>query len=155
MNIKTKITLLSLIVILVSILFYFATVTSHPQVPNQTYQSIETLEIANTPELTAKGLMYRTDLCANCGMLFVFDPPRIVHMWMKNTPTSLDMIFLNKKGVIIGIKQDTIPFQQFPTYTANKKTKYVIEMKAGFVAREELKVGMAFDIERLMSDVRT
>jgi hypothetical protein len=68
-----------------------------------------TVELAQTPEESARGLMYRSELAADAGMLFDFGPPRPVAMWMKNTLIPLDMIFIGGDGRILGIAERTIP----------------------------------------------
>ena len=149
---SSKIILIFIVLLGAAVLFYkTTTVLAPPHIPvkDHTYQIIQTLETANTPETMTQGLMWRKDLCDNCGMLFVFKPEQIVSIWMRNTPTSLDMIFINRKGIIVAIHENTVPFQEFPVYTTPQKAMYVIEMKAGFVDRENLKVGMQFDMERL------
>src|SRR5580765_1879847 len=55
-------------------------------------------ELAATPRDRASGLMFRTELADNRGMLFDFKETRSVSMWMKNTPLSLDMIFSDDRG---------------------------------------------------------
>ena len=54
------------------------------------------VEVALTPEEHARGLMYRSQLATDAGMMFVFDEPSIQRFWMKNTLIPLDMIFIGK-----------------------------------------------------------
>ncbi|MFB2979078.1 DUF192 domain-containing protein, partial [Microseira sp. BLCC-F43] len=61
------------------------------------------LEVARTPQQQAVGLMYRTELPANRGMLFLIHPPQTVNFWMKNVQIHLDILFL-KDGVIKAIR---------------------------------------------------
>ncbi len=61
------------------------------------------LEVAKTPEQQAMGLMYRTSLPDDRGMLFEFKPARWVNFWMKNCKISLDMIFV-RDGVVEAIE---------------------------------------------------
>ncbi len=67
------------------------------------------VELAETPEQRAKGLMFREHLAENEGMLFLFPKPQTTAMWMKNTLLSLDMIFCNEQGKILEIRENTIP----------------------------------------------
>jgi uncharacterized membrane protein (UPF0127 family) len=66
--------------------------------------------LADTPETRARGLMYVTRLEADHGMLFDFETPRTVHMWMKNTPLSLDMLFIDEGAGSRASSAHTKPF---------------------------------------------
>ena len=67
------------------------------------------VEIADTPEMQERGLMFRQRLPEGRGMLFDFHKPRQVAMWMKNTLIPLDMIFIRADGTIAGIARRTKP----------------------------------------------
>ena|SRR3990167_4177621 len=88
------------------------------------------VELAQTPQECARGLMFRTTLPDDGGMLFLFPAPKSTAMWMKNTILSLDMIFANSKGEILAIHENAIPFS-----TKNigpvANTAQVLEVKAG------------------------
>jgi uncharacterized protein len=66
--------------------------------------------LADTAEARARGLMYVTELAPDRGMLFDFETPRVITMWMKNTPLSLDMLFIDTEGRIARIEARTRPF---------------------------------------------
>ena len=68
-----------------------------------------TVEIADSFEETARGLMFRESMPLDAGMLFDFDPPREPNMWMKNTLISLDMLFLDKDGIVVAIARNAEP----------------------------------------------
>ena len=70
------------------------------------------VEMATTPMQQSRGLMFRDEVPPLTGMLFVHSPPRPISMWMRNTPTSLDMVFINEEGVITGIAERTTPFSE-------------------------------------------
>ena len=68
------------------------------------------VEIADTPEEHAHGLMYRETLPADQGMLFEFADPKIATIWMKNTPISLDILFVRANGKILKIEHFAKPY---------------------------------------------
>lgn len=93
-----------------------------------------TVELAETPEHRAKGLMFRAELADNRGMLFDFKESRSVSMWMKNTPLSLDMIFTDDRGVVLYIARNTVPYSE-AIITPGMPVYAVLEVKAGTAHR--------------------
>ncbi len=67
------------------------------------------VEMAVTEAELSKGLMHRTELPEGSGMLFDFKQERLITMWMKDTPLSLDMIFIAGNGAIVRIAENTTP----------------------------------------------
>jgi uncharacterized membrane protein (UPF0127 family) len=67
------------------------------------------VELADTPETRARGLMFRRHVTANAGMLFDFRSTRDVSFWMKNTLAPLDMIFIRADGRVARIAANTVP----------------------------------------------
>lgn len=67
------------------------------------------VELADTAESRRRGLMYRTDLPDGTGMLFDFEKPRPVGMWMKNTLIPLDMLFIDSGGRVVHIEHEAEP----------------------------------------------
>jgi uncharacterized membrane protein (UPF0127 family) len=102
------------------------------------------LEVAETPEQQAKGLMYRPPLPDDRGMLFPFNPPRFARFWMRNTPSPLDMVFL-RNGEVRAIVNNAPPCEAdpCPTYGLDTPTQIdqVIELRAGRAAELGLAVG--------------
>lgn len=98
------------------------------------------IEIAETPEQRARGLMHRTGLAADYGMLFDFGADRPVAFWMKNTPTALDMVFIRGDGVVAGIAEDTTPFS-LESIASPAPVRFVLEVVAGTARRIGLKPG--------------
>ena len=92
------------------------------------------LEIADTPAERAKGLMFREHLDERAGMLFLFDPPREVAFWMRNTPLPLDLIFLMPSGRVARVGADAVPFSD-AAIPSNAVVSAVLEVNAGLAAR--------------------
>ena len=93
-----------------------------------------TAEIADTPELRERGLMFRHIMPQDQAMLFDFGDPRPVAMWMKNTYMSLDMLFVREDGTIAAIAENTVP-KSLDTVSVQEPVKGVVELAAGTVKR--------------------
>lgn len=98
------------------------------------------IEIADDAYSRAHGLMFRDNLPANQGMLFIFEQERAQYFWMKNTPVSLDMIFVNENREIVNIEKYTEPFSM-RSYPSIKPAKYVVEVVAGYTDQFNIKTG--------------
>jgi uncharacterized membrane protein (UPF0127 family) len=96
--------------------------------------------IADNDQSRQQGLMYIKDLPANHGMLFLFERPRFVSFWMKNTYLSLDIIFIAPDGVVVNIARDTKPLS-LDLIDSNAPVTGVLELIAGTAARIGLAVG--------------
>lgn len=88
------------------------------------------VEMAVTRDELNRGLMFRTDLPEGRGMLFDFKQEQPIAMWMKNTPLSLDMIFIRSDGIIIRIAENTTP-QSTQTIPSGKPARAVLEVIGG------------------------
>ena len=112
-------------------------------------RSIE-LEVAKTAEQQDIGLMYRTSLANDRGMLFEFKSARRVSFWMKNCKISLDMIFL-RDGVVEAIEVSAPPctVDPCPTYGPDTAVDRVIELRGGRAVELGVKVGDRIEIEFL------
>lgn len=96
------------------------------------------VEVAATPEQQARGLMFRTNIAADGGMLFYpypgdGGPPREASFWMKNTPSSLDIIFIRTDGTIARIAENTTPFSETPI-ASGEPVGAVLELRGGRTA---------------------
>ena len=108
-----------------------------------------TVEIADTPDTMAKGLMYHTPLSLNQGMLFVFNPPQVATMWMKDMQFPIDMIWFDDNGNILHIEKSlppcTGPDSSCIVYDGNsQKTSYVLEVASGFVNHYSIDIHSKF-----------
>lgn len=98
------------------------------------------VEVAVTPAERAIGLMHRTELADGRGMLFLYDPPRPVGMWMKNTLIPLDMIFIGPDHRIAAIAADRQP-HDLRVVRGPGPVAAVLEVPAGTAARLNWSVG--------------
>ena len=71
-----------------------------------------TVEVASTDDQRARGLMFRERMALNAGMLFVFEAAGERYFWMKNTPLSLDILFIGEDGRVKRIAEGTTPFSE-------------------------------------------
>lgn len=92
------------------------------------------VEIADTPEERARGLMFREVLARDAGMLFVFETEAPRAFWMKNTPLPLDILFFDSRGVMCGLVENAEPF----TRTQRRSgcgAQYVLEINGGLAVQ--------------------
>ena len=88
------------------------------------------VEVASDSASQEKGLMYRTTLAADAGMLFDFHRPNYVVFWMKNTPLSLDMLFIREDGTVSTIAADAVPYSE-EKIPASEPVRAVLEINGG------------------------
>ena len=98
------------------------------------------VEVARTAQQQARGLMFRTAMGADEGMLFPMDPPRGASFWMRNTVIPLDLIFVGVDGRISNIAANAIPYDESPLRSAGLVTA-VLELNGGRAAELGLKAG--------------
>lgn len=106
------------------------------------------VEIAETPEARARGLMGRVLSDYMAGMLFVFASADQQTFWMRNTPSSLDMIFVDAGGKVLNTAAYTTPMSD-QLYSSVGPAKYVVEAKAGFADRFGIRPGYTMRWKRL------
>lgn len=102
-------------------------------------------EIADTPEKTARGLMFRMALEDGHGMLFVFEKEETRNFWMKNTFIPLSIGFFNAKKQLIDV-QDMKPVgsemeTNIPSYSSAGPAKYALEVPLGWFTKKKIKFG--------------
>lgn len=103
-------------------------------ISTETASTLFTAEIADTPELRSRGLMFRHVLPPDRAMLFDFGEAKPAAMWMKNTYISLDMLFVREDGTIAAIAEKTEPLS-LQTISVQEPVRGVVELAAGTVAR--------------------
>jgi hypothetical protein len=98
------------------------------------------VEIADTPELRERGLMFRHRLPEDRGMLFLYETAHPVAMWMKNTYIPLDMVFLRSDGTVAEVRTGTVP-QSLDVIESAEPVKAVLELGSGGAAKLGLEPG--------------
>lgn len=88
------------------------------------------IELADTDQKKQTGLMFRTSLGAGHGMLFPYDGPQEITMWMRNTYISLDMVFIGADGVVVSVARNTEPMSE-AIISSKVPATGVLEVKAG------------------------
>lgn len=98
------------------------------------------VEVARTPEQQTVGLMFRTSVPADGGMLFDWGRPRESSMWMRNTVSSLDMVFITAEGRVRRIAERTVPYSLAPINSGGP-VRATLELAAGTAERLGIRVG--------------
>jgi uncharacterized membrane protein (UPF0127 family) len=95
---------------------------------------------ADTPETRARGLMYVADLASDEAMIFVYEEPQVLRMWMKDTYLPLDMLFVDEHGCIVNIAERTTPLS-LATIESGTPAVLVVELKGGVASAAGARVG--------------
>ena len=98
------------------------------------------VEVASTPDEHARGLMYRSHLDPDAGMLFVFEQPQVQRFWMKNTLIPLDMIFIAPDRHIAGVVENAAPETETERMVP-ARSQYVLEIGGGLASRLGIHAG--------------
>ncbi|HUU25425.1 MAG TPA: DUF192 domain-containing protein [Methyloceanibacter sp.] len=99
-----------------------------------------TVEIATTNGERATGLMFRRSLPEDAGMIFIYDPPQQVSMWMRNTYIPLDMVFITAEGRVRRVEANTEPFST-DVINSGGAVAAVLELNAGQAAKTGVRPG--------------
>ena len=98
------------------------------------------VEVMDTPESRAQGLMHRENLDRFSGMLFIYETPQPVAFWMHNTLIPLDMLFFDSSGTLRKIHENARPLDRTPI-PGGDDIQYVLEINGGAAGRLGIEVG--------------
>ena len=104
-------------------------------------------ELALTGQQTQTGMMFRTNMAENAGMLFVFPGPFRASFWMKNCPLPLSAAYIDPDGVILEIR-DLQPYNTNSVEAASERVQFVLEANQGWFGRHDVATGMVVRTER-------
>lgn len=150
---KKKITIIMIVLIMLFIAVYFIYINKDNKKENKVCIKNKCIqvEVADNTFLREKGLMYRTSLCDDCGMLFIFPAEGKYGFWMKNTKIPLDIIWISKDKKIVNIiKAEPCVNEICQGYYPEKDSLYVLEVNSGFSRENQLKLGddVRIDVKR-------
>jgi len=111
------------------------------------------LEVADSPSERRRGLMNRTALPENYGMVFVYEDAEVRSFWMKNTLVPLDMIFVAPNGTVLNVEhaatQPDADADELRTYRSVGPARFVVEVERGFANRTGVGPGTTVAFEGL------
>jgi len=102
------------------------------------------VEVAKTDEERARGLMFRDEMPADRGMVFVHDSEDLQAYWMKNTKIPLDILYFDSKRRLVSQQRNVPPCSagdRCPPYPSEAPARYVLELNAGQAERLKLENG--------------
>jgi uncharacterized membrane protein (UPF0127 family) len=107
-----------------------------------------TVELAETRDKQALGLMFRDSLPQDHGMLFIFPGESGRSFWMKNTRIPLDILYFNSKLELVSMAQNARPCRtrNCPGYPSEGPAKYVLELNSGMAAELGVKAGDVLEL---------
>lgn len=108
------------------------------------------VEVAATPEARSRGMMWRTELAAGKGMLFLFPEEEVQSFWMRNTLIPLDMIFITTGMKVAGIVERAEP-RTFTQRTVGVPSQFVLEVPGGWSQSVGVTKGSAVEFEGVAS----
>ena len=103
-------------------------------------QAAVEVEVADTPDTTERGLMWRRELPAGKGMLFIFEGEQVHSFWMKNTLIPLDMIFIGAILRVVGVVDNAEP-RTLTSRSVGRPSRYVLEVPGGWAAKAGVRAG--------------
>ena len=141
-----KITPLLLVILAILFAFYMQP-NSMQEVQIHTKKTSYNLlvEVSKSPKDLAQGLMERSSLTEQEGMLFVYDEDTNPSFWMKNMLIPLDILFIGNDGIIKHIEKEVPPCKvqddQCIRYTALEPIRQVLELQSGFTSKYGVEIG--------------
>jgi uncharacterized protein len=104
------------------------------------------VEVAATPEARTRGLMWRTELPAGKGMLFLFPEEEVQSFWMRNTLIPLDMLFINSQRQVVGIIERAVP-ESLTSRSVGVPSQFVLEVPGGWCQSVGVTKGSTVEFE--------
>ena len=106
------------------------------------------VELARTSEERARGLMFREQLDADAGMLFLYEEEGRLTFWMRNTLIPLDMIFISADHQVAGVVENAEP-QTDTVRQVDQPSQFVLEVNGGFAAAHGITAGTPVEFRNI------
>lgn len=101
-------------------------------------------EVADTPQASENGLMFRDSLPEDRGMLFVFEQPKTASFWMRNTKIPLSIAYIDSRGKILEIRS-LKPLDETAVLSASDRVAFALEVNQGWFGRHGISPGAQID----------
>jgi uncharacterized membrane protein (UPF0127 family) len=109
------------------------------------------VEVVDTPQTRARGLMHRESLPRSAGMLFIYDAPTSPSFWMRNTLIPLDMLFIDPTGTVTRVHHNAVPLDETPI-PGGDNVLMVLEINGGMARMFGIDAGSTIRHPRLARD---
>ncbi len=136
-----KIALVSVGVISVGILLFFAILSQNGKETVSINSATVNIEIASSLQEKTKGLCCRDYLDENAGMLFVYSAPGDYRFWMKDTRIPLDMIWISSEKRVVHIEKSLQPSSYPQRFGSSVPSQYILETNAGWADKNNISIG--------------
>ena len=110
------------------------------------------LQLALTESERSRGLMYRSTLLENHGMLFLFEKPGKYPFWMRNTQIPLDLAYFDAQGRLLEI-HSLYPYNENSVYPYSEEALIAVEMNQGWFSGKNIRPGAKLDLEALIEAI--
>jgi len=115
--------------------------------------SAASLQVAVLESEQMRGLMQRPDLGRDEGMIFVYERPRVLSIWMRNTPEALNLAYLTRDGVIAEV-YDLLPLDERPVTSHRSELQFALEMPGGWFAAHGVRPGSRVDMRAVAAALK-
>lgn len=115
--------------------------------PDSTLVAAYEIEIADNDYEIQTGLMYRSKMREDRGMLFIFEEEEPRYFYMKNTEISLDLLYINKDNVVVSLYKNAMPLDE-ATLPASNPATYVFEINGGLIDKLKIEEGYLINFSR-------
>ena len=138
---------IAIAIIIFSIIFLFYDFLNGEKTALKIKETNISVDLALTKEDQIKGLSGRKSLSSGTGMLFVYNQPRQVSIWMKDMNFPIDIIWIDDKKQVSYFKERVSPDTYPESFAPSMPVRYVLEVPAGFIMENDIQIGDNVEFE--------